>query len=96
MKWISVKDKLPDSKIIVAIMEGRAERGNDPIEDALIVILRNEYNDGSHWRTMDCTEVYYLPEENDDWTKTIKYWMPWNEFIFPKSMIVNSEDYDGL
>lgn len=93
MNWISIKDKSPKGPgIIVAIMNGRQERGGDPIEDALIVILRSDH-EGHGWATMDCTEQYYLPdflpEDGSDWFRTIKYWIPWNEFEFPKSMIMD-------
>lgn len=89
MEWISVKDQLPKHGIIVAIMMARKERSNDPIRHAKIVILRSEW-EGDEWRTMDCTERYYLPnDENcDNEYKDIKYWIPWNEFQFPESMII--------
>jgi len=94
MKWISIKEKTPPTPgIIVAIMEGRIERGNDPIKDALIVILRSEYR-SDEWRTMDCTQKYYLPEDGADSDVTIHYWLPWREFIFPYSMIVKPQEKD--
>lgn len=91
MKWISVKDKLPEGPgIIVAIMNGFHEEPNDPIENALIVILRNYQG---KWRTLDCATPYYLPgDEYEDcyYSDIIKYWIPWNEFIFPPSMIIKA------
>jgi hypothetical protein len=93
MKWISVKDELPKAGIIVAIMGGRQEWGNDPIEDATIVILRNEH-DGGEWRTMDSTEIFYLPHQNRDYYNTIKYWIPWTEFKFPDSMVLSISTLD--
>ncbi len=95
MKWIPIKYRKPDPNkedIIVAIMEGRIEMDEDPIEDALIVILRNL---GAGWRSMDSTEIYYMPDENDEdyhWDCTVKYWVPWQEFGFPESMIVKDNN----
>ena len=98
MKWISIKDQLPiHHDVIVAIMNGRVECTGDPIEDALIVILRSS---GREWFTMDSTQKYYLPSEiNDDnysfyYYDTIQYWMPWEEFGFPRSMIKEPNEMD--
>lgn len=94
MKWISVKDKEPKGPgIIVAIMNGREECTGDPIEDALIVIVRSSW-EGNGWRSLDSTHCYYLPSQIDEdnyafnYYDTIQYWMPWEEFGFPESMIV--------
>ncbi len=97
MEWISAKDRLPEKGIIVAIMVSRQQQSGDPIEDANIVILRSQC-DGDEWRSMDCTQVYYLPFHNDEyyipcWSETIEYWMPWIEFKFPESMIVKEERF---
>lgn len=94
MKWIDVKDRLPEGPdIIVAIMNGRCERGNDPIEDAYIVILRSEFA-GDEWRTMDCTEPYYLDQKNgENYFHIIRYWISYKDFIFPKSMIIEDSSW---
>lgn len=87
MKWIWIKDRLPiNNQIIVAIMQGRQERNEDPVEDASIVILRSD-DDGKEWRTLDGTEIFYFPSDEQCKFHTINYWIPWNEFIFPPSMI---------
>ena len=93
MNWISVQDKFPsrdEGRIIVAIMKGRIECGGDPVEDAKIVMLRASCD---QWMVLDTTERYYSPDEENlsdgegCWTKTINYWVPWQEFPFPESML---------
>lgn len=94
MNWISVKDKVPpredEGRIIVAIMEGRIECGGDPVEDSRIVMLRASCN---QWMVLDTTERYYSPDEEDCgcWTRTIRFWVPWEDFPFPESMISSSK-----
>lgn len=93
MKWISVEERLPKGPgFIVAIMGSRAEENGDPIEDAEIVILRSNW-EGDAWLNMDSTKRYYLPNEEEGiWYDTINYWIPWEEFGFPESMIINKEE----
>lgn len=92
MNWISVKEQIPRGPgIIVAIMNGRQERADDPIIDGLIVILRS-YEKGWKWFSMDGMEEYYLPKDEESYYHTINYWIPWNEFEFPSSMIVKEKD----
>ncbi len=90
MNWIDAYDKLPKGPaIIVAIMHASEECGGDPVEHAEIVILRS-CNDTAPWMTMDTTKEYHLPKE-DDWQDhydTVRYWIPWEEFGFPESMIL--------
>jgi hypothetical protein len=93
MDWISVEQQLPpreEDGIIVAIMQGRKEFGTDPIQDALIVILRRHCN---QWMNMDVTRTYHTPDEEDHWghgwTHEIRFWKPWKEFGFPKEMVVS-------
>ena len=91
MKWISVKDRKPHGDIIVAICGSRQEQHGDPIETPQIVFLRNE---GTEWRTMDCTEIYF--ESVDKYRtvhywNTIEYWMPWQDFILPDSLILKKK-----
>jgi hypothetical protein len=96
MNWISIKNKLPDpvdNNIIVAIMNSCVECGEDPIEDAEIALLRYS-SSWREWRSLDSVRPYDLPdnEYGNDHYSTIQYWVPWQEFPFPDSMIVNQPD----
>jgi hypothetical protein len=71
-------------------MNGRMERPGDPIIDAIIVILRSDY-ENDEWRVMDTTYGYHFPNEKQDYYKTINYWIPWDKFIFPSSMILSNQ-----
>jgi hypothetical protein len=86
MKWISVEDRLPVGDIIVAIINGRQEWEVDPIYNSEIILLRSNWCK-NEWRNMSGTGVYYLPKDEGDYYETIKYWMPWEDFVFPESMI---------
>lgn len=91
MNWRNAHETYPanNDKIIVALMHGRIERSNDPIFDVEIVILRNHADE---WRTMDGCGLYYLPETKFHCDfEVIEYWMPWQEFGLPSSLIVGKK-----
>jgi hypothetical protein len=96
MDWISVVDQEPprkDGTVIVAIMQGRNEFGGDPVDDALIVILRCHCE---QWMSMDVTQRFMTPDEIDEdygccWTRRIKFWKPWQDFGFPKEMLLDKD-----
>lgn len=93
MKWISALEQKPSSgQIIVAIMNGRQECQGDPVESVEIVMLREYTTNPSQWRTMDCTQRYYFPpNEDENYYQIIQYWIPWQEFPFPELLILDKQ-----
>lgn len=91
MKWIKASDsrRPRDGECIVAIMQGLKQQTGDKIESAEIVQLRNSDRE---CRTMDHTALYYWPQEQDEWGnipdyyRTIAFWIPENEFVYPEEM----------
>jgi hypothetical protein len=93
VKWISIEEKRPTNEyIIVAIVGGRQEFSSDPIEDAYILILRNEFKNGE-WYTMDSTQRFFEvndPELSNNYWDCIRYWVPWYNFPFPRDMVIGN------
>lgn len=100
MKWISVKDKLPDDdQIIVGMTNGRAKENCIPVDDGEIVILRLSRlgpNPHHEWSNMEDDAHYYFPHDCEwntcDYFNVIIYWMSWEDFGFPESVL--NPNYD--
>lgn len=89
MKWISVKEKLPEPfQIIVALINDGEGYAGDPLCRVEIIILRVLRD--SELKPLGYSGIYFLPTTNLYGVSFIDYWMPWEEFGFPQSMIIKN------
>lgn len=82
-KWTKCVDKKPEEKYFWALIDGRNEQG---IFDFQIIILENDIEFNSDYRSLDGTSSYHLPNTaNCRWYTKILAWKPlgqdYDEFV---------------